>query len=254
MAKPKVGLQLYTLRSLTKDDFLGTIRQVAETGYEAVEFAGYFGVSAKELKAVLDECGLEAPSAHVGINFTDLALMEEGLKEQIEYAQELGLQYIITPWAPFSEVPTVEELDERIRFLTRAGELVKDAGLQYGYHNHAFEFKLLNGETLMDQMLARIPAELLTMQFDLGWVHKGGKVPADYIKKYAGRVPLAHIKDFGDGRDDTEVGNGVVDFKSVFPLAEEAGIQYYIVEQEQFVGSPLDSIKISLQYFRDNGI
>ncbi|MNO02799.1 hypothetical protein D3C81_2233130 [compost metagenome] len=63
-----------------------------------------------------------------------------------------------------------------------------------------------------------------------------------------------HIKDFGDGRDDTEVGNGVVDFKSVFPLAQEAGIQYYIVEQEQFAGSPLDSIKVSLQYFRDNGI
>ncbi|RAU91599.1 sugar phosphate isomerase/epimerase [Paenibacillus sp. YN15] len=254
MAKPKVGLQLYTLRSLTKDDFLGTIRQVAEIGYEAVEFAGFFGFSAKEVKAVLNECGLEAPSAHIGINFTDLALMEEELKQHIEYAQELGLQHIVTPWSPFSEVPTAEELDERIRFLTRAAELVKDAGMQYGYHNHAFEFKLVNGETIIDQMLARIPAELMTMEFDLGWVHKGGKSPAEYIKKYAGRVPLAHIKDFGDGRDDTEVGNGVVDFKSVFPLAEEAGIQYYIVEQEQFVGSPLDSARTSLQYFRNNGI
>lgn len=245
---------MYTLRSLTKDDFLGTIRKVADIGYEAVEFAGFFGVPAKEVKAVLDECGLEAPSAHIGINFTDLAQMEEGLARDIEYAKELGLQYIITPWAPFSEEPTEEELSERIRFLTKAAHMVKAAGLQYGYHNHAFEFKTVNGETIIDQILGSIPSDLLTMEFDLGWVHKGGKVPADYIKKYAGRVPLAHIKDFGDGRDDTEVGNGVVDFKSVFPLAEEAGIQYYIVEQEQFVGSPLDSVKISLQYFRDNGI
>lgn len=254
MAKPKVGLQLYTLRSETKNDFLGTIRKVADMGYQAVEFAGFFGVPARELRKFLEDCGLEAPSAHIGIDFTDLTKMESGLAEQIEYAQELGLEYIITPYSPFSEIPTEEELNQRILFLDKAARQVKAAGLKYGYHNHAFEFKLVNGETIIDQFLDKIPANLLFAQFDLGWVHKGGQHPVDYVQKYAGRVPLVHIKDFGDGRDDTEVGNGVVDFKSVFAIAEQAGIQYYIVEQEQFVSSPLESAQISLNYFKENGL
>ncbi|MDF2923442.1 MAG: xylose isomerase [Paenibacillaceae bacterium] len=254
MAKAQVGIQLYTLRDETKNDFLGTIRKVADMGYKAVEFAGFFGVPARELRKFLDDLGLAAPSAHIGINFTDLAAMEEGLKEQIEYSQELGLEYIVTPYSPFSEVPTEEELEQRILYLTKAAELVKAAGLKYGYHNHAFEFKLVNGETIMDQFLTRIPAELLFAEFDLGWVHKGGQRPVDYVKKYAGRVPLVHIKDFGEGRNDTEVGNGDVDFKSVFAIAEDAGIEYYIVEQEQFVSSPLESAKISLDYFKENGL
>lgn len=254
MAKAQVGIQLYTLRDETKNDFLGTIRKVADMGYQAVEFAGFFGVSAKELRAFLADCGLKAPSAHIGLHFQDLAVMEEGLKKEIDYALELGLEYIVTPSSPFSPVPTEEELEQRILFLTRASELVQTAGLKYGYHNHDFEFKLVNGETIMDQYLTRIPADKMIAEFDLGWVHKGGQRPVDYVKKYAGRVPLVHIKDFGAGRDDTEVGNGDVDFKSVFAIAEEAGIEYYIVEQEKFASSPLESAKISLNYFKENGL
>lgn len=254
MAKAKVGIQLYTLRDETKNDFLGTIRKVADMGYQAVEFAGFFGVPAKELRKFVEDCGLLAPSAHIGIDFTDLSHMESELSEQIEYALELGLEYVITPYSPFSPVPTEEELNQRILFLKKASELVTAAGLKYGYHNHDFEFKLVNGETIMDQFLAALPPERMAAQFDLGWVHKGGQRPVDYVKKYAGRVPLVHIKDFGDGRDDTEVGNGVVDFKSVFAIAEEAGIEYYIVEQEKFVSSPLESAKISLDYFKANGL
>ncbi|MFX5084995.1 hypothetical protein ABTC40_20350, partial [Acinetobacter baumannii] len=87
---------------------------------------------------------------------------------------------------------------------------------------------------IMDALLARIPAERLIAEFDLGWVHVGGAKPADYINRYKGRVPLAHFKDFGEGRSDTEIGAGSVDFDSVLKVAEDAGIQYIIVEQEQF--------------------
>jgi sugar phosphate isomerase/epimerase len=254
VTKAKVGIQLYTLRDETKHDFLGTIRKVADMGYQAVEFAGFFGVPASELRQFLKDCGLAAPSAHIGLDFTDLSKMQSGLAEQIEYAQELGLEYIITPHSPFSEIPTEEELEARILFMEKAARMVTSAGLKYGYHNHAFEFKLVNGETIMDHFLNRIPADLLVAEFDLGWVHKGGQRPVDYVKKYTGRVPLVHIKDFGDGRDDTEVGNGVVDFGSVFAIAEEAGIEYYIVEQEQFSSSPLESARISLDYFKEKGL
>ncbi|MBC8080581.1 MAG: sugar phosphate isomerase/epimerase [Gorillibacterium sp.] len=253
MVKPVIGLQLYTLRDLTQNDFLGTIRKVAEMGYKAVEFAGYFGTPAKELKALLNEVGLESPSAHVGLNFYEPDKLESDLAKEIEYAKELGLSYIITPYAPLPETPTMEDVRKLAHILETAGKQVTAAGLTYGYHNHDFEFKLVEGKAVIDHLLELVPAELLVAEFDLGWVHMGGQTPVDYINRYAGRVPLAHFKDFGQGTRDTEIGKGVVDLKSVLPVAEAAGIRYFIVEQEEFANSSLESAKISLDFFRENG-
>lgn len=253
MTKPVVGLQLYTLRDQTEKDFLGTIRKVAEMGYKAVEFAGYYNTPAKDLKALLDELGLEAPSAHVGLNFGDPDKIEGDLAEQIEYAKEIGLKYIVTPWAPLPENPTEDDVDHLASILEAAGKQVAAAGLKYGYHNHDFEFKLVNGKPAMDLLLEKVPAEYLIAEFDLGWVHMGGQNPVDYVTRYAGRVPLAHFKDFGQGRRDTEVGKGVVDLKGVLAVAEKVGIEYFIVEQEEFASSSLESAKICLDFFRENG-
>ncbi|WP_082084215.1 sugar phosphate isomerase/epimerase family protein [Paenibacillus beijingensis] len=253
MAKPQVGIQLYTLRDQTEKDFLGTIRNLAEMGYSLVEFAGYFDTSSKVLKQTLEDCGLKAPSAHVGLNFDEPDKLESDLKRQIEYALEIGLEYIITPWAPLPEAPALEDVQKLASILESSGKLVTESGLKYGYHNHDFEFKLVDGKPVIDHLLELVPAELMIAEFDLGWVHMGGQRPVDYVKRYAGRVPLAHCKDFGNGRRDTEVGSGVVDFKSVFEVAEEAGIQYFIVEQEEFQSSSLESAKQSLAYLRSQG-
>lgn len=253
VAKPVVALQLYTLRDQTEKDFLGTIRKVADMGYKAVEFAGYFNTPANELKALLDELGLQAPSAHVGLNFGEPEKIEADLAKQIEYAKELGLQYIITPWAPLPENPTIDDVNRLAGILEAAGKQVKEAGLIYGYHNHDFEFKLVDGKPVIDLLLEKVSPEYLQAEFDFGWVHMGGQNPVDYATRYAGRVPLAHFKDFGDGRSDTEVGKGVVDLKSVLDVAEQVGIEYIIVEQEQFENSSLESAKLSLEFFRENG-
>ncbi|NBD28315.1 sugar phosphate isomerase/epimerase family protein [Paenibacillus glycinis] len=253
MAKPVVGLQLYTLRDQTEKDFLGTIRKVAEMGYTAVEFAGYYNTPASELKAVLDELKLEAPSAHVGLNFGEPELISADLEKQIAYAKELGLKYIVTPWAPLPENPTIDDVNKLAGILEAAGKQVTEAGLKYGYHNHDFEFKKVDGKPVLDWLLEKVPAEYLIAEFDLGWVHMGGQKPAEYVTRYAGRVPLAHFKDFGQGRSDTEVGAGVVDLKGVMAIAEQAGIEYFIVEQEEFENSSLESAKISLDFFRQNG-
>ncbi|WP_256256685.1 sugar phosphate isomerase/epimerase [Paenibacillus sp. BC26] len=253
LAKPVVGLQLYTLRDQTEKDFIGTIRKVAEMGYKAVEFAGYFNTPAKELKALLDELNLQAPSAHVGLNFGEPEKIEADLAKQIEYAKEIGLQYIVTPWAPLPENPTAEDVNKLADILAAAGKQVSEAGLIYGYHNHDFEFKLVDGKPVIDLLLEKVPAEYLIAEFDFGWVHMGGQNPVDYANRYAGRLPLAHFKDFGQGRSDTEVGKGIVNLKGVLDVAEQSGIQYIFVEQEQFVSSSLESAKISLDFFRENG-
>ncbi|GMK39262.1 sugar phosphate isomerase [Paenibacillus sp. CCS19] len=254
MGKPLIGIQLYTLRDLTETDLLGTIRKVAELGYEAVEFAGFFGHSAAEVSKVLDETGLKAPSAHVPLQWSEPEdKMWAAYEEALVYAKEIGLTYVVVPWAPMPEVPTIEDVNKLIAVLKRASNLAREAGFIFGYHNHDFELKQVDGLSIMDHMLTQLSSEELIAEFDLGWVHMGGAVPVDYINRYAGRVPLAHFKDFGDGTKDTEIGRGVVDFEPVLAVAEQAGIEYFIVEQEQFQVSSLESAKICLEFFRQRG-
>lgn len=253
-ASQQIGIQMYTLRDQTERDFLGTLGKVAEMGYRAVEFAGYFGVSAGELRRTLDGLGLAAPSAHVGLDFSSLDNLERALSREIEYAAELGLQYIITPSAPLPENPSIEDVTAVIPFLERASAMVRAAGMQYGYHNHAYEFAQVEGKAVIDIWLEQIPAEHMLAEFDLGWVHRGGARPVDYVSRYAGRVPLVHIKDFGADNEETDLGQGQVDFRSVFAAAEDSGILYYIVEQEVYAVSSLASAKLALDYFRSLGM
>lgn len=250
----QIGIQMYTLRDRAEKDFLGTLAKVADMGYRAVEFAGYFGVPAGELRRTLNSLGLTAPSAHVGLDFSSLEQMERALSREIEYAVELGLQYIITPSAPLPENPTMEDVTALIPFLEKASAMVRGAGLQYGYHNHDYEFQQVDGKAVIDIWLERIPAEQMIAEFDLGWVHRGGARPIDYVSRYAGRVPLVHIKDFGANNEETDLGKGQVDFGSVFKAAEESGILYYIVEQEAYAESSLTSAKLALDYFRRLGL
>jgi Sugar phosphate isomerases/epimerases len=254
MTKPAIGIQLYTFRDVTKDDLLGTLKKVAEIGYQAVEFAGFFGHSAKEVRKVLDDNGLKAPSAHIPLNFQEPDKLESDLKQQIEYALELGLEYVITPWAPFPETPTETDLESFIEKIDKASQLVTAAGLKYGYHNHDFEFKQVGGKTIMDHLLERIPADRLIAEFDLGWVHVGGCSPLEYLERYKGRVPIAHFKDFAQGREDTEIGYGSVGYDQVLPAALAAGVNTIIVEQEQFKSSPFESAAISLEFFKKHGV
>ncbi|WNS41786.1 sugar phosphate isomerase/epimerase [Paenibacillus sp. MMS20-IR301] len=251
---PQVGIQMYTLRDQSEQDFLGTLAKVAEMGYGAVEFAGYFGVPAGELRRTLDKLGLKAPSAHVGLDFSSLDNMEKALSQEIEYAAELGLQYIITPAAPLPENPSAEDVAAVVPFLEKASAMVRAAGMKYGYHNHAYEFQQVDGKAIIDIWLEQIPGEHMLAEFDLGWVYRGGARPVDYVTRYAGRVPLVHIKDFGADHEETDLGQGAVDFQSVFDAAEESGILYYIVEQEVYAVSSLESAKQALDYFRRLGL
>ncbi|EFM09547.1 Xylose isomerase domain protein TIM barrel [Paenibacillus curdlanolyticus YK9] len=252
--KPIIGIQMYTLRDRAENDFIGTIREVAELGYQAIEFAGFFNTSSSDVKKVLEETGLKAPSAHIGLQWTESEdEMWKAFDEQIAFAKEIGLQYIVTPWAPLPENPNQEDVDKLAGILKQASTKVKAAGMTYGYHNHDFELKLVDGVPLIDRLLQQLTPDELIAEFDLGWVHIGGGAPADYISRYAGRVPLAHFKDFGDHRSDTEIGAGLVNFQPVLAIAEQSGIEYFIVEQEQFQSSSLESAKISLEYFRKKG-
>ncbi|WP_123042943.1 sugar phosphate isomerase/epimerase family protein [Cohnella candidum] len=255
MTKPQVGIQLYSVRDLSEKDFLGTIRQIADIGYKNVELAGYYGVSAKDLKAALSDAGLNAPSAHVGLTMDQPDQWKDNLKASVEYYSELGIKRFVVPWYPLGQNATAEAVDKMAAVLEEASDIVTASGMTFGYHNHDFEFKPISGssELVIDRVFDRVPAGKLFAEFDLGWVKVAGQDPAAYVAKYAGRLPLVHAKDFKDDGVDTEIGRGSVDWDSALAACEKAGVEYVIIEQERYEVGSLESAKLNFAWFRERG-
>ncbi|MBW5448891.1 TIM barrel protein [Cohnella sp. CFH 77786] len=253
MGKPQVGIQLYSVRDLSEKDFLGTIRQIAEIGYKNVELAGYYGVGAKDLRVALSDAGLNAPSAHVGLTLNEPDKWKDNLKASAEYAAELGIRRFVVPAYPLGDNPTVGAVERMADVLEEASDIVTQAGLTFGYHNHAFEFQPVEGQLIIDRVFDRIPAEKLFAEFDLGWVKVAGQDPAAYVEKYAGRLPLVHAKDFKEDGVDTEIGRGTVDWDSALAACEKAGVEYVIIEQERYDVGSLESARLNFAWFRERG-
>jgi sugar phosphate isomerase/epimerase len=253
MSKPQVGIQLYSVRDRSEKDFLGTIREIGEIGYKNVELAGYYGHSAKDVRQALTDAGLNAPSAHVGLSVNEPDAIWDNLKKSVEFGLELGLKRFIVPHYPLGDNPTLADVYKMADTLAAASEIVRAAGLEFGYHNHAFEFKPVEGKLVIDHILERIPADQLFAEFDLGWVKVAGQDPAAYVRKYAGRVPVVHAKDFKADGNDTEIGKGTVDWDSALAACEEAAVEYVIIEQEKYDVSSLESARLNYEWFKARG-
>jgi sugar phosphate isomerase/epimerase len=253
----KVDVQLYTVRDLMKTDFDGTVAKVASIGYKEVEFAGYFGKTPKEVRAVLEKNGITSPSCHVPYD----VLAPDKWQAQLESAKVIGQEYIINPWIPEDQRKTDDDWKRATDTFNRAGEESKKAGIQFGYHNHWFEFMPVNGKLPYDIILSMCDKDLVKMELDLCWITVAGKDPLTYFDRYPGRFPLVHVKDlkkippittggaqnFGDTVDLTEVGSGIIDWKRIFAQSEKAGIKHYVVEHDH-PKQPFESITGSYKY------
>ncbi|MCL6457795.1 MAG: sugar phosphate isomerase/epimerase [Gorillibacterium sp.] len=251
MTKIPVGLQLYTLRDETAKDFPGTLKKVAELGFQVVEFAGYGGIPATEMKQLLDELGLKAISSHVGY---DLLLGD--LEGQIAYAKEIGIEYLVLPWFEQEKLQEESEYKVAVASFRTIAEKVTEAGLTFLYHNHAFEFAKLGGEFILDRLYREIDESVLKAELDLYWVKKAGLDPKEYLLSYKGRVPIIHVKDMAGDEEGffAEVGQGIIDYPAIFEVAPSAGVKYYLVEQDVCKRPALESIKMSIDYLKSIGI
>ena len=255
----KIGVQLYTVRDLMKEDFDGTIAKVAQVGYKEVEFAGYFGHTAQEVKDILQKNGLTAPSTHVQYDELD-----EKFPSVIEFSKTVGMDYIICPWIPEELRKSPDIWKQASDKFNKCGEQTKKAGIQFGYHNHWFEFLPTNGKLPYDELLKDCNPDLVKMEMDLCWAVAAGADPVKYFEKYPGRFPLVHVKDlktkpkitsggaqnYGDTVDLTEVGSGIIDWKRIFAHSQQAGIKHYIVEHDH-PKQPIESITKSYQYLEN---
>ena len=243
---PKVGLQLYTVRDVLKADFEGTIQKVAAIGYREVELTDFFGRTAAQVKKILDQAGLVAPSMHF-----DYAKVDTAWDQMLADAHTIGMQYVTFAWIDEQYRKDIDGWKRVAAKLTALGEKARAAGLTLCYHNHSYEFKPLDGQVPYDVLLASSDPALVRGEMDLFWITDGDQDPLAYFARYPGRFPQVHVKDMGPGPgpDHTmvDVGKGVIDWKKIFAHAEQAGIKHYYVEHDN-PPHPLDDIKVSYEY------
>jgi sugar phosphate isomerase/epimerase len=238
-----IGVQLYTIRDLVREDMAGALAAVADIGYGEVEFAGYFDNNPVEIRAWLDDAGLTAPAAHV-------MLAPETLESTLEDAAVLGHRYLVVPWIPPDMRQTLDDYRRVAEGFNEVGLTVREAGFQLAYHNHDFEFEPMDGQVPFDILLEETDTDLVQIELDLFWLTHGGGDPFDYFARYPGRYPMVHVKDrLADGTM-VDVGDGAIDFPAIFADSKEAGIKHYFVEHDQ-PEEPLESIRRSYAHLAD---
>ena len=237
-----IGLQLYTVRDDCERDFEGTLRAVAEMGYEGVELHSLFTNTAEQVREWLDLYGLPVCGRHVS-----LAALEDDLPRLVREADVLGTRRIALAWI---EPPA--SAAEAASWVERFGKIAEAAeakGLEFGFHNHDGELRVLDdGHSFLD----RLPELPLFLELDLGWVWWAGVDPVDLLGRTHGRAPLVHVKDFPnhDERVSCPVGEGIVGYEAIVPAAVAAGVEWLIVEQDETQGPALDSCRRSLAGLR----
>ncbi|HVT71612.1 MAG TPA: TIM barrel protein [Lacunisphaera sp.] len=234
-----IGLELYSVRDALAKDLPGTLRQVAAMGYEVVEFyAPYFDWTmpyAKDVRRQLDDLGLRCLSTHNHIGaFTPGA----GVGKAIELGQILGTRYVVMASAP-REIQTADDWKRLAGQLAAATEQLKPHGLSGGYHNHQAEWKKVDGDQrILDILAANTPPEFM-LQLDVGTCMEAGQDPVVWIKSHPGRIRCLHLKDWAPGRREDEKGYRVLFGEGVSPWADivaaaesVGGAEFYLLEQE----------------------
>ncbi|MCL6458981.1 MAG: sugar phosphate isomerase/epimerase [Gorillibacterium sp.] len=240
----KIALQMYSLHSLSEQDFFGTLQKVAEIGFKAVEMAGYFNKPANELKAVLDQGRLSALSAHVGFN-----VLADGFEQETAYALQIGCPRLVTPGIPTDCRGDVDGWKRGAQLLNDLGKRLQEKGLRLGYQNHDFEFEEFGGRRGLEILLEETDPALVFFELETFLAHHCGVDPAALIRQYPGRFKILHIKDRKNLQttQNTEIGCGVIDIPAILAAGRDNGTELFIVKQESFERPRLESVAISLE-------
>lgn len=245
--KLPVAAQIYSVREQAEADFGGTMQQLADMGYDGVELAGLYGKSAGEIRACLDQAGLQAISAHV-----PMSDFEGDLDKTVQDYKEIGCQYVAIPYLDKERWYGGSRFQDTLDMIAKIAGKCREAGMELLYHNHNFEFeKTAEGGYQLDAFYDAIPAEQLKTELDLCWVKAGGADPVSCLQKYSGRCPIVHVKDFI--RKDGEVvlvavGDGEVGVEKVVPAAVECEARWLVIEQDTHTfGTPMENMEKSLK-------
>ncbi|MDF2537207.1 MAG: sugar phosphate isomerase/epimerase [Herbinix sp.] len=235
----EVSLQLYSINSETSKDFKKAVEEVSKIGYKGVEFAGYGGLSADQVKELLAQNNLYSVGSHCGIQD-----FEVNFSEILNFNQSIDSKYIICPWA---KVDTMEDVDHLVQVLNKCGDIAAGENIKVGYHNHDHEFVTINGTYALDLIAEKTNGNVI-LELDIFWVLYAGIDPIEYIKKWGKKVELIHIKQIDDKKANVDVADGIIDMKKVKEAAQYT--KYFIVEHEEFDKPMWDCIRNDCEYLK----
>jgi len=251
-----IGIQLFSVRDELKDGLDKVFAKISAAGYGSVEMFGFsaadgfFKTPAKRVAELLKENHLLSPSGHYMLDLFD----KDGAKV-IDAALALGHKYVVIPWFPPEQRDSLDDYKVITEKMNKAALLCKDNNLKLAYHNHEFEFvKYEGGVSGYDIIMKECDRNLVDLELDLYWVKYAKEDPIEIFKRDPGRFKMWHVKDMakGEARAQTEVGSGIIDFKTVFSNAQLSGMEYFYVEQENLPVPGDVNIKKSQQYVKDN--
>jgi sugar phosphate isomerase/epimerase len=251
MSRTPIAVQLYSVREDSAKDFPATIKAVAELGYEAVEFAGYHGLSAQEIKTILDDLGIKAAGTHTGLG----TIQGDELAKTAEFNLTFGNPHLIVPGVGGEFRGTREGALRLAEELTTAAARAKELGAFVGYHNHDWEFKEVDGGSFALQILAENTPEEVVLQVDTGNAQDAGFDPLPFLKQWQSRLALVHLKPHAANFENYFVGEDDSDWEGIFAALEGAPTKYYIVEQERYPepNTPLQCIDRCLKNLKKLG-
>ena len=251
MKTEQTAVQLYTLRDFTATpgDFSKTLQRVREIGYPAVELAGTAGLPPAEAAKIVRDADLQICSSHESPR-----MILENPQQVVDRLGEFGITHAAYPWPDGIDFSNAKHVGNLITGLDAAGAVLRRAGMTLCYHNHAHEFFQYSDLTVLGEIFALTAPEHLQAELDIHWVQAGGGDPAEFCRRFAGRLPLLHVKDFtvsatGE-RQFAEVGYGNLNIPEIIAAAEAAGCQWFIVEQDTCSGDPFECIARSFDYLK----
>lgn len=270
MKQIPIGYQVYSARELAEKDMEKVFSALKEMGYDGVEFAGFYGKTAEEVKSILDRTGLKVVSSHVAYD-----LLTGDLDGIIEYHKAIGCEYIAVPFLDADERPDGKNFADVIRNIYAIGKKCKENGITLLYHNHDFEFVKITGIYGLDFLYRAVSEEYLQTEVDTCWVKYAGEDPAAYLRKYIGRAPIVHLKDYvgekGEGTpyelinrsaaataqsfEFRPVGHGCQDVPAVVEAGIDAGAKWFVVEQDRWYDRcPLEAARMSIETLKKIGL
>lgn len=246
--KMKTGLQLWTLRDSINSDLIGTLSALSKIGYNSLEPYGFDGTfythPAKEFRKICNDLGMEITSSHSGITAANAT-------EYADKAAEAGLEFLVLPSFGGRAEKTLDDFKKVAHEMNQIGEITQKAGISFGYHNHNFEFQLLEGKLPYDTLLSETDPAFVSFQMDIFWVIKGGQDPLQYFDNHPGRFQTWHMKDMANDGESCIVGNGKIKFKDLLKHSKKAGLKRFFVEQEQYAeGTPIYCAAQSCKYIQ----
>ena len=241
-----IGVQLYCVRRELAGRFDETMESVARIGFQGVEFADYFGRSAKQLRKSLDDNGLKCCGTHIVLP----DMLGDKLKETVEFNLTIGNPYLIVRWLDESFRSTPQAFQKTVQLFREVGDNLKPHGLRVGYHNHDYIFRKFDGQMLWNILADGTPKQVV-LQFDTGNAAECGVSAVELLERNPGRTATIHVKPYSAARPDAYLGDDELDWPRIINLCESsAGTEWYIIEYEREGTPPLEALQANYERFK----